>query len=67
MMNPEGNLKIGSLNVPRSTPFNFRPPDAFSPHMSLFKEQLTMRFLNETSKKRNLKYLLTFSEVEFSL
>lgn len=44
MMNREGNSKIGSFNVPRSAPFNFRPPDAFSPHLSLFKEQLVMRF-----------------------
>lgn len=52
MMNPEGNSKIGSLNAPRSASFNFRLPDAFSPHMNLFKEQLTMSFLNEIRKKR---------------
>lgn len=67
MMNPEGNSKLGSLNVPRSASFNFRLPDAFSPHMSLFKEQSTMRFLIVTSKKINLKSLSTFSEVEFSI
>lgn len=66
-MNPEGSSKSGSLNVPRSASFNFRLPDAFSPHMSLFKEQLTMRFLNVTSKKINLESLSTFSEVEFSI
>lgn len=34
MMNPEGNSKIGPLIVPRSASFNFRLPDAFSPHLS---------------------------------
>lgn len=54
-MNPEGNSKIisktESFKVPRSDPFNLRLSDAFAPHVSLFKEQLTIRFLNATRKK----------------